>query len=145
MYLCSNENFTVNHQLEITEEQNTSIIQENDTLKRQNGRFDQSIKLCFSILQNSSVFIQFQITEPKKGKNEIYTQMFLDNLVSFVILHFQFLPAIKKSFYCNNKQQQTKICVTYFMPLVSFYTPLKTSKNQRFSHVFRGHRQRLVA
>ena len=30
---------------------------------------------------------------------------------------------------------------TYFMPLVSFYTPLKTLENQRLSDVFRGYRK----
>ena len=35
--------------------------------------------------------------------------------------------------------------LTCFMPLVSFYTPLKTSENQTFSDVFRGYRKRPVA
>ena len=32
--------------------------------------------------------------------------------------------------------------LTHFIPLISFYTPLKASENQRFPDVFRGYRKR---
>ena len=38
-----------------------------------------------------------------------------------------------------------KYCLSQIVPLVSFYTPLKTSQNQRFFDVFRGYRTRQVA
>ena len=38
----------------------------------------------------------------------------------------------------------SKITLTHFMALISFYTPWNTSENQRFLDVFRGHRTRPV-
>ena len=45
----------------------------------------------------------------------------------------------------KNILQFIRPSLTHLMPLVSFDTPLKTSENQRFSDVFRGHRKRPVA
>ena len=64
-------------------------------------------------------------------------------------------PGIYNSFFFYSKLLEispqmlnssiTCFSLTHFMPFVSFYTPLKTSENQRFSDVFRGYRKRPVA
>ena len=41
-------------------------------------------------------------------------------------------------------QRNFDVHINHFMSLVFFLYPLKTSKNQRFSDVFRGYRKRLV-
>ena len=52
-------------------------------------------------------------------------------------------PTANNIFSCQNLQGIQYL--THFMPLVSFDTPWKHQKNQRFSNVFRGYRKRPVA
>ena len=50
----------------------------------------------------------------------------------------------KHNLFMFTKSHRAAI-LSHFMPLVSFYTPLRTWENQRFSDVFRGYRKSTVA
>ena len=76
------------------------------------------------------------------------------DLVPLLLTLNMFLPALKScfprnatQFKINNKHTTTIFAtsLTHFMPLVSFYTPWKYQKNQRFSDVFKAYRKRPVA
>ena len=45
----------------------------------------------------------------------------------------------------NPKNAREKPFLTHLTPILHFYTPLKTSENQRFCDVFRGYKNETLA
>ena len=65
-------------------------------------------------------------------------QLFQNLVTSLIVQIHQLIVSLTGSNFCSK-------FFNYFMPLVSFYTLLKTSENLKCSDVFRGYRKRLVA